>query len=113
MNQLPPKWADKFLEWYCHPDLLEDLQGDLHEIFKIKYEQNSKSAKIGFIWLVLRSFRWANINGSKFLKINTLDMYRNYLKIAWRSLIRSKLYSTINISGLAVGMAVFMLISSM
>ncbi len=37
-------------------------------------------------------------------------MYKNYIKIAMRSLTRSKLYSVINISGLAIGMAVFMLI---
>ena len=32
-------------------------------------------------------------------------MFKNYLKIAWRNLIRGKAFSTINISGLAVGMA--------
>jgi len=38
-------------------------------------------------------------------------MIRNYLKIAWRNLARHKLYSLINIGGLAIGMAVsFMLL---
>ena len=37
-------------------------------------------------------------------------MFKNYLKIAWRNLIRNKVYSTINISGLAIGLAVCMLI---
>jgi ABC-type antimicrobial peptide transport system permease subunit len=38
-------------------------------------------------------------------------MFKNYLKIAWRSLIKNKLYSAINIGGLGVGMAVsFMLL---
>ena len=37
-------------------------------------------------------------------------MFRNYLKIAWRNLLRNKVYSAINIGGLAVGMAVAMLI---
>lgn len=37
-------------------------------------------------------------------------MLRNYLKIAWRNLLRNKVYSFINIGGLAVGMAVAMLI---
>ena len=30
----PPKWAEKLLEWYCRTDVLEDLQGDLHEFFE-------------------------------------------------------------------------------
>lgn len=37
-------------------------------------------------------------------------MIKNYLKIAWRNLIRQKLFSLINVSGLAIGLAVCMLI---
>ncbi len=37
-------------------------------------------------------------------------MFRNYFKIAWRNLTGNKTYSAINIGGLAVGMAVAMLI---
>ncbi|MDM8178133.1 ABC transporter permease [Olivibacter sp. 47] len=37
-------------------------------------------------------------------------MIKNYLKTAWRNLAKSKGYSAINIGGLAVGMAVVMLI---
>ncbi|MBC7935271.1 MAG: ABC transporter permease [Rhizobacter sp.] len=37
-------------------------------------------------------------------------MLKNYFKIAWRNLIKSKGYTAINIGGLAVGMAVAMLI---
>jgi len=37
-------------------------------------------------------------------------MIKNYLKIAWRNLVKNKVSSLINIGGLAVGMAVAMLI---
>src|SRR3954469_7581661 len=37
-------------------------------------------------------------------------MIRNYLKIAWRNLLRHKGYATINISGLAPGIAACLLI---
>ncbi|WCT10898.1 ABC transporter permease [Mucilaginibacter jinjuensis] len=37
-------------------------------------------------------------------------MVRNYIKIAWRNLVKNKFSSLINIGGLAVGMAVAMLI---
>jgi len=43
-------------------------------------------------------------------KSNGNYMFRNYFKIAWRNLIRNKISSSINIGGLAVGMAVAMLI---
>src|SRR5690349_16145387 len=37
-------------------------------------------------------------------------MFKNYFKIAWRSLLKNKASSFINISGLAAGMAVAILI---
>lgn len=37
-------------------------------------------------------------------------MLKNYLKISWRNLIQNKVYSFINITGLAIGLAVCMLI---
>ncbi len=37
-------------------------------------------------------------------------MFKNYLKIAWRNLLKNKGYSTINIGGLALGMAVTLVI---
>ncbi|WP_454801762.1 FtsX-like permease family protein [Mucilaginibacter phyllosphaerae] len=58
--------------------------------------------------IILRSgspTNWAPV------KLNRNFMIRNYLKIAWRNLIRNKVLSLINIGGLAVGMAVVMLIS--
>jgi putative ABC transport system permease protein len=33
MNVTPPKWATRFLSWYCKSELLEDLQGALNEYF--------------------------------------------------------------------------------
>src|ERR1700712_3796459 len=37
-------------------------------------------------------------------------MIRSYLVVAWRNLIRNKAYALINIGGLAIGMAVAILI---
>lgn len=37
-------------------------------------------------------------------------MFKNYFKIAWRNLLRTKVYSFINISGLSIGLACCMLI---
>lgn len=38
-------------------------------------------------------------------------MIRNFLKIAWRNMIKNKTYSIINIAGLAIGLACFLLIT--
>ena len=41
--------------------------------------------------------------------LKTITMLKNYFKVAWRNLQKSRISSFINISGLAVGMAVAML----
>src|ERR1043165_6757950 len=38
-------------------------------------------------------------------------MFKNYLKIGWRNLLKSKGFSIINITGLATGLACFILIA--
>ncbi|MGZ3872159.1 MAG: ABC transporter permease [Mucilaginibacter sp.] len=43
-------------------------------------------------------------------KFNRNYMFRNYFKIAWRNIVRYKSYSAINIAGLTVGIAAFLLI---
>jgi putative ABC transport system permease protein len=43
-------------------------------------------------------------------KLTRNYMFKNYLKIAWRNLVRNKVYSTLNIAGLATGMAVALII---
>lgn len=66
--------------------------------------------------LELNSRSAAIISGHKTIpvwsceKINRNHMFRNYLKIAWRNMLYNKGYSTLNITGLAAGMAVALLI---
>ncbi len=43
-------------------------------------------------------------------KLNRNYMIRNYFKVAWRYMLRNKVYSTLNIAGLATGMAVALII---
>ena len=38
-------------------------------------------------------------------------MFKNYIKIAWRNILKNKGYSIINIGGLAIGLACFLLIA--
>lgn len=105
----PPRWADQFLEWFCHPETLEDLQGDLHELYyqRLEYQKPSVAAR-QFIWEVLVAFRPSNFRPLH-LKFNPA-MFRNYFKSALRNLLRNKQHATINILGLAIGITCFLLI---
>src|SRR5436189_100318 len=71
MKLHPPKWADRFLEWYCNPDALEAIQGDAYELFSRTTKKSKRKADFYFIWNVLRFFRWKNIRRSKRTNSNT------------------------------------------
>lgn len=58
MRFTPPKWADRFLQWYCDLDQLEDIQGDLYELYHQRISQVGKLyADAKFVWEVLRLMR--------------------------------------------------------
>ncbi len=107
--QLPPKWMDSILQWYCHEELLEDLQGDLHEIFQSKYESiGHKRARLYYFWLIIRSFRLNAIKKPK-LNSNTMIKTQNF-KIAARVLWRDKFNTVLNTVGLTIGILCFLLL---
>ncbi len=101
----PPKWADRFLGWYCNPKLLEQIQGDVHELFYWRLEEKGAGkAKRSFIWDVVRLFRWSNIKrkSGQTQKLNNIAMFKNYFKIGLRNLWKQRMPSTINIIGLSL-----------
>jgi putative ABC transport system permease protein len=107
----PPGWAQKFLEWYCRPELLEDLHGDLNEYFLRHVKSKGiHRARIIYIIDVFKFMRSYTIRKPKF--VNLLIqwiMLRSYIKTSGRSIVRNKLFSTINIVGLAISMSVGLL----
>ena len=110
MNKQPSKRALKFLRWFCREDFLDEIEGDLVEIFEMHYQENPKKAVRNFWWQVLLHFRPDYIKSFKSNPSIHQDMLKNNFKIAWRHILRKKLYSFINITGLGVGMASCMLI---
>ncbi len=107
----PPKVPLHFFRWYCHPEYLEDIEGDLIERFEKRVEQSKRSASWRFALDVLRLFRPGIIRPiTQIQQLNRLDMFKNYYKVAWRHIMKEKFYSFINIAGLGVGIACCMLI---
>ncbi|MEQ9006552.1 MAG: permease prefix domain 2-containing transporter, partial [Ekhidna sp.] len=84
---------------------MEELQGDLHEAFHWRVEKKGlKRARWLFIFEVIRSLRFSTLKPTNYLN-QYLMMYRNYIKTGWRFLKKHKLYSTLNILGLALGIS--------
>lgn len=108
----PPYWAQRFVAWYCKPNLAEDLTGDLNEFF----ERNVRSvgprrAKLIYIIDAFKFFRIYTVRKPNFVNvlINWI-MIGSYIKTSRRSLMRNKLFSSINIAGLAISMSVGLLL---
>ena len=105
MNNQPPKWAVRFLKWYCNPYFLEEIEGDIYELFERRLLVGSfKIARIRFIWDVFRFFRWSNIKrtNSTYRTMNHFTLFANYLKLGIRNIRRDLVSSSINIFGLAI-----------
>lgn len=119
-NGYPPKWADKLFAFICPPHLLEELQGDLHEQFILQSEMlGERKARQLYVLEVLKFIRpyfltikpYAPVSTDSFYRQNLYtDMLCNYFTIAFRSLVKNNLYSSLNIAGLSLGMAVALLI---
>lgn len=105
MSKHPPKWATGFLRWYCREDYLDEIEGDLFEMYSIRAKQSVRTAKLYFMWNVFRSLRWINLKKTQFNNW-TMNLYKNYTKIYFRRFRKETGHYVVNIFGLALGFAI-------
>ncbi len=108
----PPAWAQRFVEWYCKPELAEDLIGDLNEYFERNVQSIGPTrAKLVYMIDALKFFRSYTVRKPTFVHffINWI-MIGSYIKTSTRNLVRNKLFSAINIVGLSISMSVGLLL---
>ena len=89
------------------------MQGDLYEAFYIRAKKyGPRKAKWLFIKEVLLFCKPASFEKPNAANLLTApDMFQNYFKIAFRNLTKSKVFSAINVFGLAIGLAASFLIT--
>ncbi|GAB3265841.1 ABC transporter permease [Larkinella harenae] len=112
----PPRFADRLLSWLVAPHLREEVLGDLHERFQLRAQRlGEKRARQRYWRDTLAYVRPAFIKRqpSDFKQPFFLStaMINNYLKIAWRNLRSGGWYSVSNIGGLAIVLAVSVLLT--
>jgi putative ABC transport system permease protein len=104
----PPKIAEGLLKLLANRRTQSAIIGDLEEEYTSLFKNRGKTHALLWYWKTII------ISIPSFIK-NMLywsaTMFKNYLKIAVRNVLRNKLAATINILGLAVGMACFILIA--
>lgn len=107
----PPGAFLSFLRWFCDPRLIEDVEGDLSELYYMRAEKNLPQAKWLFILDVLLLLRPGIIRNFSFrFHPNNFAMFRNHFKTAVRHSFRYKGYTFINLTGLIIGMTASFLI---
>ncbi len=106
----PPKWALKFLRWYCREDYLDEIEGDLFEFFYRRSTQSQRQANLFFVWNVFRSFRIINFKKTQRFNNWTMNMLKNYTKIYFRRFKKETVHYTVNILGLSLGLSILFFI---
>jgi putative ABC transport system permease protein len=114
----PPRWADWLLKWFVAPHLLEYVQGDLQEVFYKRLQQVSPAkARREYGWAVLQCltpffYKRKPTTGvpyhrrfDQYPKPAMTDLLQNYAKTAWRSLVKDRFSTGLNLLGLSTGLA--------
>ncbi|HYC86372.1 MAG TPA: ABC transporter permease, partial [Chryseosolibacter sp.] len=107
----PPGWPLKFLRFFIKKEYLEEIEGDMEEIFYDNLEHVPvKQAKRMYTWEMIRLLRPLLVRNLEILqRLNHYPMFKNYFKVSMRGLMKNPVNSFINVFGLAVaiGLAVF------
>ena len=112
----PPRWARRLLTRLHPPETLEEVEGDLAELYTYWYGRAGKTqATLRYVLnvvSVLPPFVRRRQQNQEYHQPSNLnpDMLRNYLKIAFRTLRRNRLYTALNVAGLTFGITCFLLI---
>ncbi len=108
----PPEWPLKLLRFFVKEKYIEEIEGDMEELFLTNAEELSLAkAKRIYTWEMVKLLRPILLRNWKTSPtFNQYAMYKNYYKIAWRNLVKKKAYSFINIFGLGLGIACCLLI---
>ena len=82
--------------------------GDLEEEYSVLAETEGNSHALLWYWKLILISIPSFLHNKLYW---SMAMFKNYFKIAFRNILRNKLSAVINILGLAVGMACFILIA--
>lgn len=106
-NTRPPKALEKLLSRVCKDELLEEILGDLEEYHYELMEHPAWKRRL-FYWFqvinFLRPFALRGITTPQYF--NHTIMFRNYIKVSLRGLLKNPVNSFINVFGLAVAIGV-------
>jgi len=111
-DRQPPGWPLKILRLFIKKEYLEEIEGDMEELFRDNAEHFSyRKAKRIYAWESLGLLRSSLLKKWKTVyPINRSGMFKNYFTIGFRHVLRHKFFSAINILCLAIGITFSLII---
>ena len=110
MEHTPPTFARKILRWFVNAEFVEEIEGDLDELFHERLATQSViSANLHYIRDVIYAIRPYQPKRKSSLVGHEIFNWI-FLKLALRNLAKRKGYCVINILGLTAGLVSFFLI---
>ena len=109
----PPRWAEKLLEWLAADHLLEEVAGDLQELFEKRLQKYGLiKARLYYLLDLLKLLhpRLWRTQPQIYPRLNPTDMLNHYLLLSLRTFRRFKSSFIINLIGLSTGLACTLLI---
>ena len=107
----PPSWPLKIIRLFVKKEFIEEIEGDMEELFYDNVEHLShRKAKRIYTLEALKLLRPVLLrNMGVFERINHYSMFKNYFKISIRGLMKNPLNSFINVFGLSatIGICIF------
>ncbi len=100
----PPKFWQRFLQWFCDSELYEEISGDLNEAFRERLADQGKNyARKRYRLDVLKFFKpyaWKKLH----IHRQHSPLLKNYFKIGIRNILKHREHSFLNATGLIIGM---------
>ena len=107
----PPSWSLRLLRLFLRKAYLEEIEGDMEEVFWDNLEQYSPAkARRRYHWDVIKLMRLNLIKGINTQKLNYIGMLQHSFLITLRGFKRHKTTFLINLIGLSTGLAAALLI---
>ncbi|WP_028664174.1 permease prefix domain 2-containing transporter [Runella zeae] len=108
MKQHPPRWATILLRWWADPNTSEEVEGDLLELYTYWVRTvGQRKANWKYTLNTLKLLRpFAKDKRAHYPKtyLYSPTMLQNYFKVAFRNVLKYRLFSFINIIGLSLAL---------
>ncbi len=108
----PPQLAIHLFRRYCRADRLEELEGDLEELFyrRLKIGKPLWQAKFFFWWNVLLCYRSYAKSKTHKNSVSMIPLLKSYFKLALRHSWKNKGPVAINVLGLGLALSMCMFV---